>query len=41
MYKFIKLRYDLHKIIVSDVWAYADSGVITREEAMRICGARP
>ena len=41
MYKFIKLRYDLHKITASDVWAYADSGVITSEETIRICGARP
>ena len=40
MYKFIKLRYDLHKITASDVWAYADSEVITPEKAMRICGAR-
>lgn len=41
MYRFIKMRYDLHKITASDVWAYADSGVITEEEAAKICGARP
>lgn len=41
MYKFIKLRYTLKKITAADVWAYADDGTITEEEATRICGPRP
>lgn len=40
-YKIIKMRYQLHKITAADVWAYADQGVITEEEAAKICGARP
>ena len=41
MYSYIKLRYQLRKITALDVWAYADEGKITEEEAMRICGPRP
>lgn len=41
MFAFIKLRYQMHKITASDVWDYADQGVITESQAMRICGARP
>lgn len=40
-YKIIKMRYQLHKITAADVWDYADQGVITEEEAAKICGARP
>lgn len=40
-YKYVKMMYDLHRITASKVWEYADSGDITEEEAMRICGPRP
>lgn len=40
-YKKIKMKYDLHKITAEQVWEYADAGVITAEEAAKICGARP
>lgn len=29
------------KITAVDVWAYADEGVITEEQATLICGQRP
>ena len=41
MYQFIKLRYQLHKITAQDVWNYAEQGVITEEQAAKICGPRP
>lgn len=41
MYKSIKMRYDLKRITAADVWSYADEGIITEDEAMRICGPRP
>jgi hypothetical protein len=41
MYNYIKLRYKMKKITAAEVWAYVDSGVLTEEEAEKICGARP
>ena len=41
MFAWIKMRYKLHKITAADVWAYADSGAITEEQALMICGPRP
>lgn len=40
-YNFIRLMYKMHKITAAEVWAYADSGDITEEEAAKICGPRP
>lgn len=40
-YKKIKMMYDLRRITAAQVWEYADNGVITEEQAARICGARP
>ena len=40
-YMIIRTRYRLGKISVEDVWAYVDEGVITREQAVKICGPRP
>ena len=40
-YKKIKLKYDMHRITAAQVWEYADDGVITEEEAARICGPQP
>ncbi len=40
-YAVIKMKYDRHKITAEQVWEYADNGVITEEQAARICGARP
>lgn len=41
MYNLIRTRYKLHKITAADVWAYADEGEITAEQATLICGPRP
>ena len=41
MFMFVKMRYQLHKINAYGVWAYVDDGVITADEATRICGPRP
>ncbi len=40
-YNFIRLMYKMHKITAAEVWAYADNGEITEEEAAKICGPRP
>ena len=40
-YRKIKMMYDMHRITANRVWEYADDGVITEEEAAKICGARP
>ena len=40
-YQMIKIRYQLKKITAAQVWEYVDDGVITAEEAARICGPRP
>ena len=39
--KIIKAQYKTHRITAEDVWAYADEGVITAQEAVLICGPRP
>ncbi len=41
MFKLIKNRYDSGKLTAAQVWAYADAGKITEEEAVLICGPRP
>lgn len=41
MYKLIWMRYRLRKITSAEVWAHADHGDITEEEAISICGPRP
>ena len=41
MFNFIKSRYDANKITAEQVWAYADAGRITEEQAAMICGPRP
>lgn len=41
MYALIRLKYRMKKISAAEVWAYADSGVITEEQAATICGPRP
>lgn len=40
-YKKIKMKYDMRRITATQVWEYADEGIITEEEAAKICGARP
>jgi len=40
-YQLIKTMYRLHKITAAQVWGYADSGEITAEQAISICGPRP
>lgn len=40
-YNFIRAMYRLKKITAAEVWAYADAGDITEEEAAKICGPRP
>ena len=41
MFNLIRTRYRLHKITAQEVWAYADEGKITAEQATLICGPRP
>jgi len=41
MEKFIRLRYSMGRITAAEVWAYADAGKITAEQALLICGPRP
>lgn len=41
MFAIIRTRYRLHKITAVDVWAYADEGTITAQQANMICGPRP
>ena len=40
-YNLIRTKYRLRRITAAEVWAYADEGTITEDEAVRICGARP
>lgn len=40
-YQMIRAKYLLKKITAARVWEYADEGVITEEQAAKICGARP
>lgn len=40
-FNIIRTKYRLHRITAADVWAYADDGTITKDEAVLICGARP
>lgn len=40
-YQMIRMKYLLKKITAERVWEYADEGVITEEQAAKICGARP
>lgn len=40
-YNVIRTLYRLHRITANDVWSYVDDGVITAEQAVRICGPRP
>lgn len=39
-YNLIRARFRLHKITAAEVWAYADAGTITADEATQICGPR-
>lgn len=41
MYKLVSNLYKLHRITAQVVWAYADAGKITEQEAATICGPRP
>ena len=41
MYTIIKTRYKQGKITAAEVWAYVDTGKITHDQAVSICGARP
>ena len=41
MFNLIRTKYKLHRITAEDVWAYADAGDITEEQAVLICGPRP
>lgn len=40
-YNFIRNMYRMHRITAVQVWAYADKGDITSDEAVKICGPRP
>jgi hypothetical protein len=37
----IKILYNHKKLTSKQVWQYADDGIITAQEAVKICGARP
>ena len=41
LYNIVKTKYKLHQITAAGVWAYVDSGKLTHEQAVSICGARP
>lgn len=41
MYLFLLNAYRAGRITAAQVWAKADSGVITAAQAMAICGLRP
>lgn len=41
MYEVVRTLYRLKRLTAAQVWAKADAGDITAEEAARICGARP
>lgn len=41
VYTIIRNKYKRHEITALDVWAYADEGVITEAQAIKICGPRP
>lgn len=41
MYNFLRTAYRLRRITAAEVWAAADDGKITAQEAAKICGARP
>lgn len=41
MYALLKMQYRLKKVTAAQVWAYADEGKITEEQAATICGPRP
>lgn len=41
MYNIIRMKYRAGKITAAQVWEYADSGKITAEQAVLICGPRP
>ena len=40
-YDIIHMLYRMKRLTAAQVWAKADEGIITAEEAARICGARP
>lgn len=40
MFNLVKTLYNRHVITYEQVWAYADAGKITSEQALRICGPR-
>lgn len=41
MFNLVKTLYNRHVITSEQVWAYADAGKITADQALRICGPRP
>lgn len=41
MYELVKMQYRLRKITSAQVWACADTGKITPQQAVLICGPRP
>lgn len=40
MFNLVKTLYNRHVITSEQVWAYANTGKITSEQALRICGPR-
>lgn len=40
-YAIIRNKYRRHEINAAQVWAYADEGKITEQQALLICGPRP
>ena len=40
-YLIIRKKYMRGEITAAQVWAYADSGKITEQQALMICGPRP
>ncbi len=40
-YTLIRMKYRRGELTAAEVWAYADRGTITEEQAIKICGPRP
>lgn len=41
MEAFYKMMYRMHRITADQIWNKVDTGELTKEQALRICGPRP
>lgn len=41
MEAFYKMMYRMHRVTAKEIWGKVDSGELTKEQALRICGPRP